>query len=285
SLQSRAEETIREFVRAMDGNEFHKGLITIWDFIGTLNRYIDTNAPWVAAKDETRRDELASIIYNLVEGLRVVASLLYPVIPGTSLVMQQILKVQHPGDREFPYIKEILPWGLMEPGIKIETPPRLFPRVEIGDASKKQSMETLAQKEIREDPKKQSIGPLEEKSPANGEKKDIQPLKPEITIDHFAAIDLRAGTVLSAEKIKKSKKLLKLKVDLGEEAPRQIIAGIAGSYDPDELVGRQVAVVANLKPATLMGETSQGMVLAASHGKKLCLAGFDTLMLPGSQIK
>jgi methionyl-tRNA synthetase len=109
-------------------------------------------------------------------------------------------------------------------------------------------------------------------------------LKEEITIDDFAKIDLRTGTVISAEKIEKSNKLLKLKVDLGAQT-RQIIAGIAKNYNPDQIIGKQVIVVANLKEATLMGETSQGMILATDNKKKLVLSGFDKEILPGNPVK
>ncbi|MBF0413480.1 MAG: methionine--tRNA ligase [Desulfamplus sp.] len=263
SLKESAVDTIELFKRAMDNNEFHKGLIAVWDFIGVLNRYVDSTVPWVVAKDENRRNELATIIYNLMESLRVVSSLIYPVMPETSFKMQQILGIKPSEGREFKTINEIMPWYQSVAGTKVEKTSALFPRVETD--------------------KQDSKG----KQDCNKDEQNSNPavLKPEITIEDFAKIDLRVGTVISAEKIKKADKLLKLKVDLGEKEPRQIIAGIAKSYAPEDIVGKQVIVVANLKSAVLMGESSQGMVLAASSENQLFLATAQALVVPGSKVK
>jgi methionyl-tRNA synthetase len=155
-------------------------------------------------------------------------------------------------------LEEILPWGQIKAGTVIETPEILFPRI---DTEKTAS-----------------------KAPVTKAKPFKPALKPGITIEDFAKIDLRAGTVISAEKIQKSNKLLRLIVDLGPEK-RQVIAGIAKDYTPEEIVGRQVIVVANLKEARLMGEVSQGMILAAGHKNKLVLSGFDQDVVPGSPVK
>ncbi|MBF0241404.1 MAG: methionine--tRNA ligase [Desulfamplus sp.] len=270
SLKEPALETIYSFKKAMDSNEFHKGLISVWDFISKLNRYVDSTAPWVVAKDETRKGELAAIIYNLMESLRVVASLIYPVMPQTSVKMSKILGVeQSDGQKEFKTVDEILVWNQLIIGTKIEKVEALFPRIEV-EQTKAETQKVAAVD-----------------SSSNSSKLVPTPLKPEITIDEFAKIDLRVGTVVSAQKIKKSNKLLKLKVDIGELEPRQIIAGIAKSYAPEDVLGKQVIIVANLKPATLMGETSQGMVLAAnSSSNQLFLTGVQNGSVEaGSQVK
>jgi methionyl-tRNA synthetase len=111
------------------------------------------------------------------------------------------------------------------------------------------------------------------------------PLKPEIGIEDFSAVDLRVATVVKAEAIPRAKKLLKLEVDLGEPQVRTLVAGIAGTYDPDTLVGKQVIVVANLKPAKLMGVNSQGMVLAASNAQNTIVLTLDKPMLPGTPVR
>ncbi|SLM33271.1 Methionine--tRNA ligase [Desulfamplus magnetovallimortis] len=279
SLESSAAETIEAFKMAMGCNEFHKGLIAIWDFISILNKYIDTTAPWVAAKDDARKEELATIIYNLVESLRVVACLVFPVMPETSIKMLDIMDLKNRvktikdmDGHSTPSLEGIKSWYQVTPGTEIGKPPLLFPRV---DPDKKQNKD---QKQDSESEKCSSKALKPEKnSPAS--------LKPQISIEDFAKIDLRVGIIISAEKIKKSNKLMKLSVDLGEDTPRQIVAGIAQNYNPDELQGKQVVVVANLKPAKLMGEASQGMILAGNDGTKLVLTGFTSPLTPGSQVK
>ncbi|MBT3485141.1 methionine--tRNA ligase [Desulfobacula sp.] len=257
SLSSDASLAIDEFKKAMELCEFHKGIGAIWQFISTMNKYIDKNKPWALAKDEANIRVLETILYNLVEGLRVVSCLIYPIMPQTSFKMQKALSMEKE-NKGFYTLDEISAWGQVKKGTLIAKPDSLFPRIE-----------------------KDKIKPKE----TAGQTKMFKPaLKEEITIDDFAKIDLRTGTVISAEKIEKSNKLLKLKVDLGAQT-RQIIAGIAKNYNPDQIIGKQVIVVANLKEATLMGETSQGMILATDNKKKLVLSGFDKEILPGNPVK
>ncbi len=295
SLKEPAIDTIKAYKEAMDNNEFHKGLIAIWDFISILNKYVDTTVPWVVAKDENRQNELATIIYNLMESLRVISSLIYPVMPQTSIKMQQALGIKISDEREFKTVKEILPWYQTVIGTKIEKTPTLFPRVETDNQEPKSKQG--ANKTIKDSAKSKS----KEASEVESNKIEVplyikdaskaveqsypNDLKPEITIADFSKVDLRVGIVISAEKLKKANKLLKLKVDLGEKSPRQIIAGIAKNYAPEDVVGKQVIVVANLKPATLMGELSQGMVLAANSDNQLFLAGIQGVVEPGSSVK
>ncbi|WP_457553448.1 methionine--tRNA ligase [Desulfobacula sp.] len=257
SLAPDANRAIKEFKQAMALCEFHKGVGAIWQFISTMNKYIDTNKPWTLARDEANTPILGTVLYNLIEGLRLVSCLIYPIMPQTALKMQKTLcmEKEHTG---FYTLKETSVWGQVKEGTLMAKPDSLFPRIEV-DKGK---------------PKNLSKTP-----------KPFKPaLKEQITIDDFAKIDLRVGIVIEAQKIEKSNKLLKLKVDLGPET-RQIIAGIAKDYTPDQMIGKQVIVVANLKQATLMGEDSQGMILAATHKKKLILSGFDKEIAPGNPIK
>lgn len=295
SLRDAAADTIESFKIAMDNNEFHKGLVAVWDFISILNRYVDSTVPWVVAKDDSRKDELATIIYNLIESLRVISSLIYPVMPQTSVTMQRILGIEPSDAREFKTIQEIMPWYQSVAGTKIEKTLALFPRVEIDkkeskqdnrgskeiDNSKAADQKIVADQNI-ETPSAEAAAALAAPQEQNS---SFVCLKPEITIEDFAKIDLRVGTVISAEKIKKANKLLKLKVDLGEAEPRQIIAGIAKSYAPEDVVGKQVIVVANLKPALLMGQSSQGMVLAATNDSRCFIAGIQGDAGCGCQVK
>ena len=257
SLKPQALTAITAYTQAMDNTEFHKALTAVWEFISILNKYIDTTAPWTLSKNETDAPTLAIVITNMVESLRLIACLIQPVMPETARKMLQILGIEKTELNVFYTMEELSQWPVMTPGMATQKPPILFPRVDMDKQA-----------------------PPAAVAPAKG----LKDLKPEITFEDFSKIDLRTGTIIEAEKIQKSNKLLKLQVDLGKET-RQIIAGIAKSYEPDSLIGRQVVVVANLKPAKLMGELSQGMIVAANDKKKLCLAGFDTTITPGRPVK
>ncbi len=257
SLKPEADTAIETFSAAMSSYEFHKGVMAIWQYISVLNKYIDTQEPWSLAKKPETQSRLETVLYNLVEGLRVVSCLIYPIMPETSRSMQQTLGVEKP-QGSFYTLKETAQWGQIRTGSILETPQMLFPRIDVDKQAAPQPS-----------PKAASFKP---------------PLKDEITIEDFAKIDLRTATVLAAEKIETSSKLLKLTVDLGPET-RQIVAGIAKDYPPETIVGKQVIVVANLKEARLMGELSQGMILAASDKKRLVLSGFDQQVKPGNSVK
>jgi len=261
SLKAPADHAIETYIKAMDNTEFHKALTAVWEFISISNKYIDTTAPWTLAKDDAAAGELAIVITNMVEGLRLIACLIHPVMPGTARTMLGILGLKKSDANDFYTMEELTKWPFMKPGMATKKPPMLFPRVEV-DKPEKTDTDT------RE----------------NKIQKGLKNLKPEITFDEFSRMDLRTGTIVTAEKIKKSNKLLKLQVDLGQET-RQIISGIAKSYEPDDLIGKQVVVVVNLKPAKLMGELSQGMIVAANGKKQLFLAGFDEPVTPGLPVK
>ncbi|MCP3943312.1 MAG: methionine--tRNA ligase [Desulfobacteraceae bacterium] len=256
-LELDAAKAIDGFKKAMEICQFQKGMASIWTFISTMNKYIDTQEPWALAKDESKNEALGTVLYNLIEGLRVVSCLIYPVMPATSRKMQLALGLDIP-TRGFFDLDHILPWAQIQNEICLDKPDILFPRIE----TKNKESKTAVKKE-----------------------KPFKPaLKEEITLEDFSKLDLRAGTILSAEKIEKSNKLLKIIVDLGPQT-RQVIAGIGKNYAPEELVGKQVIVVANLKEAQIMGEISQGMILAANHKKQLILTGFDKELSPGNPVK
>ncbi len=261
SLETDAVKAIDAFKGAMEICQFHKGLASTWTFISAMNKYIDTHEPWSLAKDESKESTLGTVLYNLMEGLRVVSCLIYPVMPETSRKIQLALGLDLPA-RGFFKLDQILPWGQIKKDVCLDKPEILFPRIEIKNQVPTQTKNAAIKREKPFKP----------------------PLKEEITFDDFSKIDLRTGTILSAEKIEKSNKLLKLMVDLGPET-RQVIAGIGKNYAPDDLIGKQVIVVANLKEARIMGETSQGMILAATHKKKLILSGFDKEFSPGNPVK
>lgn len=253
-LASQSAIALIEFEKAMDRFAFHKGLIAIWEFISRMNKYIDVTTPWVLVKNKSSRKQLEVVIYNLLEGLRIISGLIYPVMPGTAEKMQKHLGLEP--DREFFRIDLLKTWNVMKPGTRLPKSITLFPRIDVK--------------------KKKKILP-EETKPV------LPNIKPEISIDKLAAIDLRVGTIVHAEAIPRAKKVLKLEVDIGEK--RTIVAGIAVSYGPDELIGKQVIVVANLKAAKLMGILSNGMLLAAVDDKKCTVATFDGKVPPGTPVK
>ncbi len=252
-LASQATVALLEFEKAMDQFAFHKGLMATWEFISRMNKYIDVTAPWELAKNKSNQKQLEVVIYNLLEGLRFISGLIYPVMPDTAGKMQEHLGLAP--DKAFYRIDLLKTWNVMKPGTRLPKSITLFPRIDV---------------KIKE-------APMEETRPS------LPEIKPEISIDKLAAIDLRVGTIVHAEAIPRAKKVLKLEVDIGEN--RTIVAGIAASYGPDELLGKQVIVVANLKPAKLMGILSNGMLLAAVDGKKCAVATLDGTVSPGTPVK
>lgn len=257
SLKNDALQALENFAGTMEVFEFHKGLDAIWRFISRMNKYIDENAPWELAKEEASIKRLESVMYNLLEGLRVVSGLIYPVMPKTAATMQKHLGLDP--EAEFYDLGLLSSWPLMKPGTSLSKAKPLFPRIDV----KKEPA-------APEKPKTKPLSP---------------PLKPEIDFEEFSRLDLRMARVIKAEAIPKANKLLKVQVDMGEGEERTIVAGISKSYKPEELVGKQVVVVANLKPAKVMGVLSQGMMLAAGDKKGFALATFDTEMKPGTPVK
>ncbi len=256
NLQRDALTAIAAYEKAMAEFAFHKALTAVWEFIGRMNKLIDVTAPWALAKKESTHGQLKVVLYNLMEGLRIVAGLIYPVMPQTSATMQRHLGMD---EKDGPHLLETLKiWKQLTPGTTLPESITLFPRVVA---------------------KKTKTG-----VPANTDKPSAPaPLKPEITFEEFGKIDLRVGKVIRAESIPKAKRLLKLEVDIGEI--RTIVAGIAEHYAPDDLVGKQVIVVANLKPAKLMGVLSKGMLIAAVDETTTAVATVSKPLNPGTPLR
>jgi methionyl-tRNA synthetase len=254
-LQVVAGKTVAEFEMAMDEFSFNKGMMIVWEFINVLNKYIDTTAPWVLAKKKSTHKQLEAVIYNLLEGLRIISGLIYPVMPETAVKMQQHLGM----DSTLPFyaIERLKVWRLTEAGTQLPKSIVLFPRI---DNKKGTPVAVLDREEM----------PL------------ASTLKPEITLEDFAKVDLRVATVVKAEVVPRAKKLLQLEVDMG--SIRTIVSGIAPQYTPEALIGKQVIVVANLKPAKLMGILSEGMLLAAVDETGPTIATLDKVVKPGTRL-
>ncbi len=226
-------------------DELHisNALDEIWSYINSLNKYIDITMPWILAKDDDKKDRLSSVMYNLAEGLRIISILISPVMPDTSVEMQKQLGLN---DIEVSWESAGL-YGSIKAGIRVCKGNVLFPRIDI-----EKELDYL-------------VSLNKEKSSNNGESAGKIETKSEITIDEFAKLDLRTAVIVEAEKVEKSRKLLKLKVKCGDEF-RTVVSGISDYYAPDSLIGKTVVMICNLKPTKLCGILSEGMLLAADDG-------------------
>ena len=228
----------------------------IFNIFKRCNKYIDETMPWALAKDETKKDRLATVLYNLVEGISIGAELLFPFMPETS---QKIKAQLNAPDREYEQLGE---FGLYPDGGKVvEKPEILFARLDLNEVMEKVEAKKAAAKE----------------EPAGEPGVDVDK-KPEITIDDFDKVQLRVGEIIKCEAVPKSKKLLCSQVKMGSEV-RQIVSGISQYYKPEKMVGKKVIVVANLKPAKLAGVLSEGMLLCAENEK-----GEYVLLAPESDV-
>ncbi|KYH29634.1 MULTISPECIES: methionine--tRNA ligase [Clostridium] len=228
----------------MDNLKIPEALDEIWAVVRRSNKYIDETMPWVLAKDEDKKERLGTVLYNLVESLRIISVMLSAFLPETSDKINRQLNVS------LATWDSIASFDGTQAGTKVGAGEVIFPRIDV--EKKLEELSKLQQQQ-------------KEKAAASEEPK-MEPIKPEITIEDFEKIDLRVVKVIECEPVKKANKLLKLKVDLGGEE-RQVVSGIAKYYKPEELVGKYVVLVANLKPVKLRGELSQGMILAASDEK------------------
>lgn len=263
-LADMAQRTVEKVEEVMEKLEFSVALTAISAFIGRTNKYIDETQPWVLAKDEAKRDELASVMVNLVEALRIISILLQPFLTKAPAKIWEQLGIT-PG--ELTAWDSTKSFGLIPAGTKLGKGEPIFPRLEV-------------EKEIEYIDNSMTGG-----APAAAKQEMEQPeLKAEIGIDDFAKVELRVAEVLACEPVPKADKLLKLQLDLGFEQ-RQVVSGIAKFYKPEELVGRKVICVVNLKPVKLRGELSQGMILAASQGEQLTLATVPDSMPNGAVVK
>jgi len=238
--------------------DFAGALIQVWAAVTRLNQRIVANAPWEMAKDPHQTTRLDTFLYDLLEGVRLISLLVHPVMPRAAGRIFRMLGLpeRDPGPED-------LAWGRLEPGAPLGAIEPLFPRIE-------------KEKTVPESDAPPPSAPATPGTPP--------PVPDRIDIADFAKIELRAAVVIAAEKLAGSKKLVKLQVDLGHEQ-RQVVAGIAESYAPEALVGKKVVIVANLKPAKLMGVESNGMVLAASVDNKAVLCTFDADVPPGAKVK
>lgn len=252
-----ATKTIAEYKNYMDNMKLSDSIKLVWSFISRTNKYIDETTPWVLGKDEARKAELNRVLYDLVESLRAISVMIEPFIPTTARRIWAQLNL--PQNFDEIRISDIEGWGKTPVGIQINKPEQLFPRIEI-------------EEEKPEAKKEEPKAPEKAKENEDGM----------IGIEDFSKIDLRVVEILAAEPVPKTDKLMKIQVSLGDEE-RTVVSGIAKHYKPEDLIGKHVVLVANLKPAKLRGVMSHGMLLAASKGDELQIV--ETTMPVGSKVK
>jgi methionyl-tRNA synthetase len=264
-LAAAAGKAVEEYHAAMGDLAFSRALESLWRLLAETNQYIVTHEPWKLIKTEGPSPALARILWNGLEAVRIVATALLPVMPKVAPRVLAAIGTATP-----PTSLDALDWGGTPPGAELPAPAPLFPRIDkeayLGEAKAQEREKTM------ETAPPAPPAPNAPATAAPAEKTGL------ISIDQFFQAELKVATILAAEPVPKSNKLLKMTADVGEGAPRTIVAGIALAYKPEDLVGKQVVVVANLQPAKLMGVESQGMILAAS------LEGKPVLLHPGAQV-
>ncbi len=244
-LKTAALAACREATEKLDRHDFSNYLQAVFKLISRANKYIDETEPWVLARDDNKKARLATVMYNLAEAIRITLILTAPAMPTLVGRANQAMPIF--ADPEKLNWKDAGKWGLCQPGIKVNKMQALFPRIDL----KAQEEEKMTE---------------ENKTPAEPVQAEVKEEKTEpqyITIDEFARMDLRVAEVIACEKMPKADKLLILKLKVGEEE-RTVVSGIAKHYAPEDLVGKKVVLVANLKPTKLRGTLSEGMILAAS---------------------
>jgi methionyl-tRNA synthetase len=251
SLHEAALKTVAEVESSFNDMSLHKALIAIWDFINITNKYIVENEPWNLGKDPANKENLTVIMYNLLVALRAIAIMLVPFMPRTA---EKILRQIGVDESQLLDLASIKKDDTLNTGSPLTRSESLFPRIN-----------------------------QEKNSHASEKKAPAIDLKPEIDYEEFAKVDLRVAKILAAEAVPKSNKLLKLKIDIGEE--RTIVAGVGKDYTPEELIGKTIVIVANLKPAKLMGVESYGMLLATDTDKGLTVLTFDREAKTGAKIR
>lgn len=263
-------ETVANYKDDMDHMELNQAIKDVWALIGRANKYIDETAPWILAKDPAQAERLQAVMYNLAEALRIVAILIAPFVPVTAPKIYEQLGLGKPES----FLLADAEWGKLATGTKVQKGDPLFPRIEVTEDGDTVIAAT----------KKTAAKPAKAEAPKAEAKKAAPAAADEITIEDFAKLDLRVATIVAAERVPKTDKLLKIQVKIGDEE-RTIVSGIAQHYEPEALIGKNVIVIANLKPAKLRGIESHGMVLAASDSEGNLVLADAPGIASGSKVK
>lgn len=261
-IEALALETKAKYDAAMENLQYSVALQEVWKLISRTNKYIDETTPWILIKDETQKELLESVMYHLVENIRFASVLLRPFLTEAPTKIFNQLNIQDPTLFEFASLDA---YGKIKDLKVVEKATPIFPR-----------LDTAAEVEFIK-------STMQPPALAEEEKEEV-PAKPEVTIDTFNEVELKTATIIDADYVKKAKKLLKIQVDLGDEQ-RQIVSGIAEFYKPEDIIGKKVIVVTNLKPVELRGEKSEGMILSAEKDGALTLVSVPNAIENGSIVK
>jgi len=283
-LKATAEALVREKLPFHLGSgrlEFNRALESIWWLVQLGNQYIDKTAPWVLAKDADQKDRLHTVLYHATETLRFLCVAVAPFMPQTSEAMSRQLGLHLVFSK--PILAEKMTWGDLSPGREVVKGQSLFPRIDPATIPKKGA--TVSTESTSSPPQEASSKPALQDPPTAERTSSPPHATDHISIEDFQKVQLKVAKVLEAERVPKSNKLLKLRVDVGTEQ-RQIVAGIGKKYAPEDVIGKTIVVVANLIPAKLMGVESQGMVLAAGGKEVLGLVTLEEGEIdPGTQVR
>ncbi len=245
-----------DMVDAVNNMRIDRGLAELAGAVREANRYVEKREPWVLAKQgEDAREDLGTVLYTAAETLRVVSGMFYPTMPGKMSELREVIGCPA-GEPDFASLSQ---WGGLISGVALGEPRSLFPRID----------------------QKKKADAAKDKPKAKENLQEVGVARIEFT--DFTKVELRTATILEAERVEGADKLLKLQIEIGDER-RQIVAGIAQHYEPDVVVGKTIVVVANLKPATIRGIESNGMLLAATKGKKLQLVTVDDEIPSGAKV-
>jgi methionyl-tRNA synthetase len=261
-LKEVARNAFKESTEKLDKLDLSNYLVAAFKLVSRANKYIDETEPWILAKDETKQGRLGTVLYNLIECIRMALIFTAPTMPTLAgRANQQIPLFADPEQLNW---EEAGKWGISQPGIKVIRGESLFPRIDL---------KTLEEENM-----------TEEKANVPTEEVVKETKKEFITIDEFAKMDLRVAEVITCEKMEKADKLLVLKVKVGDEE-RTIVSGIAKHYGPEDLIGKKVILVANLQPTKLRGTLSEGMLLAASDDKDVEVLMVHKDIASGNRVK
>ena len=281
-----ASEALTKITQLYEKLAFSLALEAIWELVASLDKYLTVEKPWTLADKPEDRARLGNVLYTAAEGLRIIAALAHPVLPlSTQKIWQQLGLTGQLGDVQL----DLLSWGQLKPGTKIAKPEGIFPRVEKSQTIERiEAMEQEQNKPSTPPAASPAASPAPAAAPAAAAAAAAAPAAgtPKIGIEDFAKVEMKVGLVKSAERVAGADKLLQLQVDIGDEV-RQIVAGLALAYKPEDLVGRKVVVVTNLQPRKLRGVESNGMIVAASAGPdgSPVLAGFLEDVPVGARLK
>lgn len=291
-LKFLSQEVKAQVEERLEAHDPAGALENLWRLVARLNKYVDETAPWGLAKQEGEQVRLDTVLHTFAEAIRILAILCAPFMPKFPGKIVRLLGVKEDVIRW----EDSSRWDILDQGIRVEKGDPLFPRVDLSQYDLEQeskpvnevnatekATETSAQASNQVDDKALEKS-VNTEALVQGAEEEFEPIKDEITIDDFAKIDLRVAKVLQAEKVAKADKLLKLEIEVAGK-PRTIVSGIAQYYTPEELVGKYVVIVANLKPVKLRGIMSEGMIIAASHGTVLEVLSLDKEIAAGARVK